>query len=491
MVNETNSRDLKQKTVKGIFWSYLSFVGGKGLTFVTTIVLARLLLPEQFGVIGYCLIAIQYLDILNSAGINDSLIARRDKLEEAANAAFMANIILGLFSFSMAWILAPSVAVFFKTPEIVPVLRVLGLSLPISGLGLVPDALLRRQLEFRKILIPDVTRNFMKGLTSIVCAMFGLGVWSLVWGQIAGVFTGSVLAWYLAGWKPTWRFDPESTRAITRYGFHIVLIEIAGAFRNNVDYLLVGRILGPAALGYYTMSFRIPELLIRSLNNVIGSVSLPTLAVAQSDKEKLHSFYFGYLRYLSLFVAPIAIGLAMTSQVFIPLFLSDTWLPAVIPTMLISLAIGIAALGYVPGVLYKAIGRPEVLNRLAVIKIPLAFFILWYSTRWGINGVAAGQIALSIISITLDTLVANYLMSYKIQDLVKAVFPSVFAVLVMATALFIINSTFLLGLWDFLFKVVVGVLVYVGTLWFVARDTVKNGMSIIKKTFMKISPSSI
>lgn len=330
----------------------------------------------------------------------------------------MANIILGLFSFGLAWVLAPSVAVFFKTPEIVPVLRVLGLSLPISGLGLVPDALLRRQLKFRTILIPDVSRNFMKGVTSIVCAMFGLGVWSLVWGQIAGIFTGSVLAWFLAGWRPTWRFDPEFTRAITRYGFHIVLIEIAGAFRNNVDYLLVGRILGPAALGYYTMSFRIPELLICSLNNVIGSVSLPTLAITQSDKEKLHSFYFGYLRYLSLFVAPIAVGLAMTAQEFIPLFLSDTWLPAVIPTMLISLAIGVAALGYVPGVLYKAIGRPEVLNRMAVVKIPLAFFILWYSTRWGINGVAAGQIALSVISITLDTLVANYLMNYKIHDLI-------------------------------------------------------------------------
>ena len=490
MANESNPRDLKQKTIKGIFWSYLSFVGGKGLTFVTTIVLARLLLPEQFGVIGYCLIAIQYLDILNSAGINDSLIARRDKLEEAANAAFVANIILGLFSFGLAWVLAPSVAVFFKTPEIVPVLRVLGLSLPISGLGLVPDALLRRQLKFRTILIPDVSRNFMKGVTSIVCAMFGLGVWSLVWGQIAGIFTGSVLAWFLAGWRPTWRFDPESTRAITRYGFHIVLIEIAGAFRNNVDYLLVGRILGPAALGYYTMSFRIPELLIRSLNNVIGSVSLPTLAITQSDKEKLHSFYFGYLRYLSLFVAPIAVGLAMTAQEFIPLFLSYTWLPAVIPTMLISLAIGIAALGYVPGVLYKAIGRPEVLNRMAVVKIPLAFFILWYSTRWGINGVAAGQIALSVISITLDTLVANYLMNYKIHDLIKAVFPSVLAVVVMAIVLFIVDFTPLLGLWGFLFKVVVGALVYIGTLWLVVRDTVKNGMLMLKKTFMKVSPSS-
>ena len=488
--NSNQSGDLKQKTIKGIFWSYLSFIGGKGLTFLTTIILARLLLPEQFGVIGYCLIAIQYLDILNSAGINSSLIARRENLEEAANAAFVANILLGAISFGLTWLIAPSIAVFFKTEEIVPILRVLGLSLPISGLGLVPDALLHRQLRFRTILIPDMSRNFMKGLISIIFAMLGMGVWSLVWGQIAGVFTGTILAWMLAGWRPSWRFNPEATRAITTYGFHIVLIEILGAFRNNVDYLLVGRALGAAALGYYTMSFRIPELLIRSLNNVVGNVSLPMLAITQSDNEKLRSFYFGYLRYLSIFVAPIAIGLAMTAPIFIPLFLSEKWEPAIIPTTFISLALGISAMGYVPGVLYKAVSRPEILNRLAFIKTPLAFFILWYSTRWGINGVAAGQIAISVFSVSIDTLIANYLMRYQIQDLLKAVVPAVFSALVMAIALFIVDPFPVSGFLEFILKILVGAFVYFGMLWLVARETVSKGMRLFQATFMKFGQTA-
>lgn len=493
MLNDLNpSGDLKQKTIKGIFWSYLSFIGGKGLTFLATIILARLLLPEQFGLIGYSLIAIQYLDILNSAGINSSLIARRENLEEAANAAFVANILLGLISFSLTWVIAPSIAVFFKTAEIVPILRVLGLSLPISGLGLVPNALLYRQMRFRTKLIPDMGRNFVKGLVSISFAAFGMGVWSLVWGQIIGVLTGTVLAWLLSGWRPSWRFNSEATRAISIYGFHIVLIEIAGAFRNNVDYLLVGRILGVAALGYYTMSFRIPELVIRSLNNVIGSVSLPMLAVTQSDHEKLRSFYFDYLRYLSIFVAPIAAGLALTAPVFIPLFLSDQWKSAIIPTSFISLAIGIAALGYVPGVLYKAISRPEILNRLSLIKIPLAVFILWYSTRWGINGVAAGQIAISIISVSLDTLIANYLMRYQIQDLLKAVVPAISSALVMAAVLLIVDLLPFSEFSEFILKILVGALVYFGMLWLVARETVSKGMRMFHTTFIKFSrPASI
>lgn len=492
MINASNSSgDLKQKTVKGIFWSYLSFIGGKGLTFVTTIILARLLLPEQFGIIGYCLVSIQYLDILNSAGINSSLIARRENLEEASNAAFVANILLGAISFGLTWVLAPSIAVFFKTEEIVPVLRVLGLSLPISGLGLVPDALLHRELRFRTILMPDISRNFMKGLVSIIFAVLGMGVWSLVWGQIAGVLTGTVLSWLLAGWKPSWRFNAGATRAIASYGFHIMLVEIAGAFRNNVDYLLVGRMLGAAALGYYTMSFRIPELLIRSLNNVIGKVSLPALAITQSDRDKLHSFYFGYIRYLSVFVAPIAVGLVMTASLFIPLFLSDTWKPAIIPTTFISLALGISALGYVPGVLYKAIGRPEILNRLSFLKIPLAVIILWYSTRWGINGVAFGQVAISIISVSLDTLIANYLMRFRIQDLLKAIVPAISAAFAMAFVLFFIGLIPIPDFLEFVLKVFVGAFVYFGVLWLVARETVSNGIRMLQGTFMKLGrPSS-
>ena len=164
MSDMNSSPDLAQKTLKGVFWSYSTFLGGKVLTFLSTIILARLLLPEQFGLVGYCLITIQYLDILNSAGINNSLIARREKLQEAANAAFVANIVLGVISFGLTWIIAPYAAVFFKTDELIPVLRLMGLSLPLSGLGMVPDTLLQRHLRFRTRMFPEVSKNLIKGL---------------------------------------------------------------------------------------------------------------------------------------------------------------------------------------------------------------------------------------------------------------------------------------------------------------------------------------
>ena len=481
---------LTQKTVKGAFWSYLSFLGGKGLNVLTTIILGRLLLPEQFGLIGYCLIVIQYVDILNSAGIDTALIARREKVQEAANAAFLANILFGAICFTITWVIAGPVSVYFKAPEMVPLFRALGLSLPLTGLGMVPDTMLKREMQFQKVLISDVSRNFMKGAVSIGLALLGFGVWSLVWGQVFGVLTGSLLSWMLAGWRPTLRFDPDSTHSIVFFGFHIILLETAGAFRNNVDYLLVGRMLGAASLGYYTMSYRIPELLIRSLNYVIGNVSLPALAMTKSEPGKMRKFYFGYIRFLSMFVFPVGVGLAFTAPVFIPLLLSEKWIPAIVPTAYISLALCIAALGYVPGVLYKAISRPDILNKLALAKMPIAVFILWLATRWGIAGVAAGQIVIGLISVSMDMLVANAVMKYPLRDLFKAISPSLLSTAAMAAVLLVVRQLMPhANLMQLILMVALGGLTYFVVFWTINRETLLQGVNTIRSTLGRKKPA--
>ena len=474
------------KIVSGVFWSYLSFICGKGLSFVTTIILARLLLPEEFGVMGYCLIIIQYLDIINSAGIDGALISRRDHIEEAANAAFLGNIALGCVTFIISWIAAPATANFFKAPEVTLTLRVLALSLPISGLGMVPDALIQRSLRFRTKMIPEISRNLTKGLSSVILALAGFGVWSLVWGQIIGGLTGTLLAWLLAGWKPTRRYNAEATRSILKFGFNIIILDFAGAFRNNVDYILVGRILGASALGYYTMAYRIPELFINSLNYVIGRVSFPALAAMQADHERMRSFYFTYIRYLSTFIFPVGVGIALTAPVFIPVFLSSTWNSAIAPTSLISMALTISAIGFVPGVLYKAMGRPEILNRLGLIKISIAVAVLWYCTRWGIIGVAAGQITIGMISVTLDTLVANWIMHYQLWQLIKAILPSFSASIVMGLSLIALNKIFTLNdMGGFLIMVIFGIVVYFATVFIISRSTVTQGLAVLRQVLAR------
>ena len=482
----TPATAFSREAVRGTFWSYLTFAAGKLLNFATTIILARLLVPEQFGLVGYCTIAIQYLDILNTAGIDSALIARKEKLEEAANAAFVVNIIMGLASFGIAWLLAPQVARFFKAEEVSGLFRVLALVLPLSGLGRVPDTLLQRSLRFRTRMIPNVARNITKGLASVTLALMGWGPWSLVWGQIAGEAITTGLSWLLAGWRPTWRFSRQITREMMGYGTHIIIIGFAGALHDNVDYIIVGRALGAVALGVYTMAYRIPELTIRSLNEVAAQVLFPILSRKQSDGVSLRAFYLGYIRYVALFTFSFGTGLALISRLFVENFMSAKWEAAVIPMALISIALALGSVGYTPGVLYKAINRPEILTRVNLAKLPVIIAVLIFCARWGINGVAAGQVIFAVLAIGFDCFVVSRIVKFKFVELAGALAPAAIASVSMAAVLSVIEIAFAPAGWLSMGAVVLaGVATYAVALSVISRETLTQVFSAVWK---EVSP---
>lgn len=479
-------KNLTKKAVRGTFWSYLSYASGKLLNFVSTLILARLLVPEQFGLVAYCTIAIQYLDILNSAGIESALIARKDKIEEAANSAFVANVIFGIASFGLAWVAAPGIASFFKTPEITPLFRLLAIVLPISGLGLVPYTMILRGLRFRTKLIPDIAGSLSKGLTSIILALLGYGPWSLIWGQILGAVITVILSWIVANWRPSWVFDGQVTREVLAFGGHIILINLAGQLRNNVDYIIVGRVLGATLLGIYTLAYRIPELVIRSMNLVVERVAFPLLSQIQSDTETLRSIYFDYIRYIALFSFSIGFGLALTAQLFVETFLSEKWLHAIAPMALVSIAIAISSIGYVPGVLYKAINRPEILNRLSLIKIPIIFFIVWYTARWGIVSVAAGQILFACISLLLEGYMVSRIIEFRMREMWQALVPAIICSVSMVTVVSFVQIIFSpSGLTGLILVVLVGASAFVGTLGLVDRNLMSRAYGALRNAAVR------
>jgi O-antigen/teichoic acid export membrane protein len=473
---------LSHEAVRGTFWSYVSFASGKLLNFITTMILARLLIPEQFGLVGYCTIAIQYLDIMNTAGINNALIARKDKFEEAANAAFIINIIMGCVSFGLSWLIAPMIAGFFKEEQVTNLFRLIALVLPISGLGLVPITLIQRSLRFRARLVPDISRNIAKGITSIALALLGWGPWSLVWGQIAGEVAGVILSWILAGWRPTFKFDWQATKELAGYGSHIIIIGFAGALESNVDYIIVGRVLGAAALGIYTMAYRIPELAMRSFNEVAARVLFPLLSRMQSDGDSLRTFYFNYIRYVSLFTFSFGIGIALISKLFVELFMSSKWEPAILPMSLIALGLAISSIGYAPGVLYKSINRPEILTRIALVKLPIIAAILIICSRWGINGVAIGQVIYAIFSVSLDSFIVSRIVKFKFIELINAIAPAAFSSVIMAVTLGLIHIFFTPTGWiGFGILLLLGATSFIFTLALVSRETVFQIISTLRK----------
>ena len=476
----SSNASLSRVAVSSTFWAYFSFVGGKLLTFVSTVILARLLIPSEFGLMGYCMIAIQYLDLLTTFGLDAALIARHDKLEQAANANFVIGLVSGTLLYGITWLIAPIIASFFNEPAVTELLRIVALILPLSGLGIVPGALLQRELRFRAKIIPDLVRNFTKGLVSVVLALQGAGVWSLVAGQIAGEFITTVLLWIMARWRPTRNFDRKFFRVSLGFRAHIFLASISCTLLANVDYLFVGRILGAAALGIYIQGYRIPELIIKNFNVVVARVSFPMLARIQNDMERIRRVYLKYISYIALFAFPAGIGLAAISEPLILTLYTEKW-AAMIPVLrLIAIALAISAIGHAPGVVYKAIGRPGILNKAAMIKVPFAILVLWLGTRWGIVGVAIAQIAVAICNAIVDTSFVCHILKVSVIDILRSISPALLSALCMGAILIATNILMqphgLLGIG---LLIIIGGLAFTAALYITHRQTIVQAQRIV------------
>jgi len=304
----------------------------------------------------------------------------------------------------------------------------------------------------------------------------------LIWGQISGELSATVLYWMLVDWRPALRFDRQVTKELIGYGVHIIIVGFAGALHYNVDYIIVGRVLGAAALGFYTMAYRIPELAIRSLNGVVSNVLFPLLSRTQSDLDALRTFYFGYIRYTSLFTFSIGVGLAFSSNLFVNTFMSSKWNLAILPMAMISIALMIASVGHAPGVLYKAINRPEIMTRVSLTKLPIIIVFLIFCSRWGINGVAFGQIIFAVFSVSLDSYIVSRIIDFKLIELLKALAPALLSSGIMALVLGSIQLFLAPAGWlGLAFVVIVGLITYTSALILVSRETAVQIISTVRK----------
>ncbi|MCP5095263.1 MAG: oligosaccharide flippase family protein, partial [Chloroflexi bacterium] len=276
-MSKSNDLNFAKATVKGTFWTYASHYGGKLLVFVSTIILARLLTQEDFGIVGFALVVISFLYVLNDLGIGSALIYYQDD-PDAPHTGFWLGLLMGIALFGITWLIAPLAGTFFQDARAVPVTRALGVTFPIIALGNVHESLLHKNLAFRRKFIPDVTKMTSKGLTSIILALLGFGFWSMVVGQIVGAIVLVIAYWYTLSFRPQFRFERKLVRPLLSYGSGIVALNAVAILLTNADYLFVGRFLGAAALGVYTLAFRIPDMLIIQFCTVVGKVLFPVYA---------------------------------------------------------------------------------------------------------------------------------------------------------------------------------------------------------------------
>jgi lipopolysaccharide exporter len=422
---------LTQRAVKSFGWATVSYGGSKLLVFVSTVVLARILTPNDFGVVAAATALILFFDVVLDLGVGAALIYEQEhRITQRVQTAFTMNVLIAAVLTGVGVLLTPAVAAFTGLQGHENVFRVLLLGLFVRGLGQVQNAVLQRDLRFDSRAIVEIGGSVVRTVISIALALAGLGVWAIVWGLLAGEVVSTVLAWWYAGFWPRFSFDRRVAKVLLGFGLTFIGLKVVDAIGMDSDYLVVAHRLGPTQLGFYSMGYRLPELALLSLYWIVGAVAFPIFSQARTQgREVMVSASLRSLRMITLFSFPAGVLLALASRDVVGVVFSAKWAPATGPMVLISLMTAISSIGFASGDIFPAMGRP---GTLLALNAPLTALLVAgyiFAAPYGIVAVAAVHLVLAIVYQAARLVLVNSLLRTTMSQDLGAMWPGFCALL--------------------------------------------------------------
>jgi O-antigen/teichoic acid export membrane protein len=380
---------LAKKAVHGLAWVALSTFIIRILDFLAKLVLARLLLPSDFGLVAIGLLVVNTLHLFQNLGFGAALIYKKDDREyRAANTAFILIPLSGTILFVLAYFSSSFVATFFNNTTVEPIVKVLAFTFIVSSLGVVPSKLLEKELEFKKKVLPETLSVLGYAVVAITLAFLGYGVWSLVFGQVASAILSVALIWMVSEWRPTFTFDKSVARELFSYGKHILGASVVVFLVTNIDDAVVGRMLGMSALGFYTVAYMISNLPATHITHLVSKVMFPTYSKLQDDREALKNAYLKTLKYVSMFSIPASFGIFIIAPDFVRVVLGEKWVLAVVPIQILVFFGLFRSLTATAGTVFTAVGKPDIVTRLVTVRLVFMLVALYPFTLWfGLLGV--------------------------------------------------------------------------------------------------------
>ena len=455
------SSSLKSKTLHGLFWSFCERFSEQGIQFVISIILARLLLPEQFGLIAMLTIFMAIAESFIDSGFGSALIQKKNATHADECSIFYFNILVGCLVAGLLCLAAPWIAAFYNQPILTMLTRVLSLNLIINSFGLIQSSLLTRHVDFKTQLKVSVIATLLSGIIGITMAYRGFGVWSLVAQSLSTNLFRTTLLWIFHRWRPALRFSLTSLRTMFAFGSKLLLSGLFDRFFQNIYSLVIGKIFTPAALGFYSRAQRLQELPVQNIQSSVSRVTFPVFSSIQEDKPRLKRGVRKALMTLAMVNFPMMIGLAVVAKPLVLVLLTDKWLPCV-PYLQLFCAVGMLyPLQAINLNVLKAQGRSDLFLKLEIFKKVLVVVAILITYRWGILSLLVGQIVTSVLSYFLNTHYTGKLLRYPITQQIRDIMPSLILATMMGGAISMfhyvpISSDMLL----LLVQIIAGILIY-------------------------------
>lgn len=453
--------ELKQKTVKGTVWSAVERFSVQGVQFIVMIVMARILTPEDYGLVGMLAIFLAVSQSLIDSGFSQALIRKMDRTEIDNCTVFYFNIVVGLVLYLTLYFLAPLVAKFYDAPAITSIMRVICISVIINSLVVVQRALYTVNIDFKTQAKASLSAAIVSGIIGITMAYKGFGVWSIVTQQLTNLGVNAGLLWLFSKWRPRLLYSWKSFRELFSFGSKLMLSGLLDTLYKNIYTLVIGKVFNASSLGHYTRAHQFADFPSSNLTGIMQRVTYPVLCNIQEDDERLKNVYRRFLKLSAFIIFPLMLGLSAVSEPFVEIFIGRQWSYCSSLLQILCFSMMWFPIHAINLNLLQVKGRSDLFLRLEVIKKIIGIAILCVTIPMGLTVMCFGQIVSSIIALTVNTYYTGKLIGVGFFKQMKDLLPTTLLSLVMFAIVFtvvhLIDDIYL----QLLCGIIVGLVIYI------------------------------
>lgn len=422
---------MRQNTIKNLIWRFAERVSAQGVSLVVSIILARLLLPEDYGTVALVTVFTTILQVFVDSGLGTALIQKKDADDLDFSSVFYFNIAVCAILYFGMFLAAPLIAQFYSRPELVPFIRVISLTLVISGVKNIQQAFVSRNMLFKRFFYATLCGTIFSAVLGIAMAYRGLGVWALVAQQLSNVAIDTLILWITVKWRPKKMFSWNRLKGLLSFGWKMLVSALLETGYQNLRALIIGKMYTPADLAFYERGDQFPSLIINNINTSIDSVLLPTMAREQDNVKRVREMTRKAISISTYVMAPLMIGLAVVAPGLVELILTEKWLPCVPFLRIFCITSMFHPIHTANLNAIKAMGRSDLFLKLEIEKKIMGFIVLLCTMWFGVMAMAYSLLLTSFLGQIINSWPNQRLLNYSYFEQLKDILPSILLSLVM------------------------------------------------------------
>ena len=455
-----NKNDLKKKVVSGLFWRFAERSGAQIVSLIVTVILARILSPNEYGTIALITVFTTILQVFIDGGFGNALIQKKDADDVDFSTVFIFNLCMCGSLYIIMFMGAPFIAQFYKDEGLIPIIRVLSFTLVISGLKNVQQAYVSRHMLFKRFFFSTLGGTIVAAITGIFMAYKGAGVWALVAQQLINNFIDMCILWFTVGWRPSLKFSLSRLKTLYNFGWKSVVSNLLNQLYTQLWQLSIGKRYSAGSLAYYNQGEKFPKIIITNINSAIDSVLLPTMSNAQEDKERVKSYTRRAIVTSTYLIAPIMMGLFAIAEPLVKILLTDKWLPCVPYFRIFCVCYMFYPIHTANLNAITALGRTDYNLKLEIMKKIVGVATLFATINYGPLVMASGLLFTSFAGQIINSWPNRKLLNYSYLEQMKDILPNILLACGMGIIVGFVNFKAFPVVTVLIVKIIVGILVY-------------------------------